>query len=87
MIKKLPLKRIKVAAQMDSGQDLWTILYEYSLDYYKKLEVHVKDCTAEAKEPFVDASKLLKELVDEISSAKQNLENGLVRKFEESNTR
>ena len=41
----------------------------------------------EAKEPLVDASSLLKELVDEISSAKNNLENGLVRKFEESNER
>ena len=41
----------------------------------------------EAKEPLVDASNLLKELVDEISSAKKNLENGLVRKFEESNGR
>ena len=59
----------------------------HSQGHYKKLEDDLKNVVKKAKEPIVDASHLLKELVDEISCAKKNLENGLIRKFEESNTR
>ena len=55
--------------------------------YYTKLEENIQIAMNEAKEPLVNASSLLKELVDEISNAKNNLENGLVRKFEKSNER